>query len=126
MDEMDLSRRERQIMDVIWRLGQATVAEVLENLEDPPSYSSIRALMGILKQKGVVEIEQQGAAYVYRPTAARSRASKNALERVVETFFGGEPRAAIAALAELPESKLSKSDLETLQKLIEKSKKEGR
>jgi predicted transcriptional regulator len=126
MDEMDLSRRERQIMDVIWRLGQATVAEVLENLEDPPSYSSIRALMGILKQKGVVEIEQQGAAYVYRPTAQRSRASKNALERVVETFFGGEPRAAIAALAEMPETKLSKSDLETLTKLIEKSKKEGR
>lgn len=126
MDETDLSRRERQIMDVIWKLGKATVAEVLEHLEDPPSYSSIRALMGILKQKGVVQIEQEGAAYVYRPTTTHSRASKNALERVVETFFGGSPRAAIAALAELPESKLSKSDLETLSKLIEKSKKDGR
>lgn len=126
MDETDLSRRERQIMDVIWKLGKATVAEVLEHIEDPPSYSSIRALLGILKTKGQVRVEQEGAAYVYIPTSNRSRASKNALERVVETFFGGEPRAAIAALAELPESKLSKSDLETLSKLIEKSRKDGR
>jgi len=127
MDEAaKLSRRERQIMDVIWRRGQATVAEVLEALDDAPSYSTVRALLGVLKQKGQVKVEQDGAKYVYRPSVPRARASKSALLRIVETFFGGEPRAAIAALAELPESKLSKEDQQVLKELIESSKKEGR
>jgi predicted transcriptional regulator len=121
-----LSRRERQIMDVIWKLGQATVTEVLEGLDAPPSYSAVRALLNILKAKGQLEVEQEGARYVYRPTVTAERASKNALQRIVATFFGGEPRAAIAALARLPEANLSSSELDTISRLIETAKKEGR
>lgn len=127
MDEAaQLSRRERQIMDVIWRLGQATVTEVLEGLEDPPSYSSVRSLLNILKAKGQLDVEQDGARYVYKPTVTAEKASRSALQRIVETFFGGEPRAAIAALAQLPEARLSQKELETLSHLIDAAKKEGR
>jgi predicted transcriptional regulator len=127
MDEAaKLSRRERQIMDVIWRLGQATVAEVLAEMDDPPSYSAVRAMLSILKQKGRLRQEQDGARYVYRPTVAPEAASKSALQRIVETFFGGEPRAAIAALAKLPEAGLSKSELEALDRLIDNARKDGR
>ena len=127
MDEAaTLSRRERQIMDVIWRLGQATVTEVLDELPDPPSYSAVRALLNILKTKGQLDVEQDGAKYVYRATVTAEKASRSALQRIVETFFAGEPRAAIAALAKLPESKLSQKDLETINRLIDVAKKEGR
>ncbi len=125
-DSAKLSRRERQIMDVIWKLGRATVTEVLEGLDDPPSYSAVRALLNILKTKGQLDIEQDGAKYVYRPTVTAERASRNALQRIVETFFDGEPRAAIAALARLPEAKLSEKELESINRLIDAAKKEGR
>jgi BlaI family transcriptional regulator, penicillinase repressor len=121
-----LSRRERQIMDVIWRLGQATVADVLDALADAPSYSAVRALLNILKQKGQLDVEQVGARYVYRPTVTAEKASRTALHRIVETFFGGEPRAAIAALASMPEARLSKTELESISRLIDAAKKEGR
>ncbi len=127
MDEAaKLSRRERQIMDVIWRLGRATVTEVLEALDDAPSYSTVRALLNVLKTKGQLEVEQDGARYVYRATVTAEKASRSALQRIVETFFAGEPRAAIAALAQLPEAKLSPKELETINRLIDVAKKEGR
>jgi predicted transcriptional regulator len=127
MDEAaKLSRRERQIMDVIWRLGRATVTEVLEALDDAPSYSTVRALLNVLKTKGQLEVEQDGARYVYRAKVTAEKASRSALQRIVETFFAGEPRAAIAALAQLPESKLSPKELETINRLIDAAKKEGR
>ena len=127
MDEAaQLSRRERQIMDVIWKLGQATVTEMLEGLVDAPSYSAVRALLNILKTKGQLEVEQDGARYIYRPTVTAERASRNALQRIVETFFGGEPRAAIAALARLPETNLSPKELDAISRLIDAAKKEGR
>ena len=125
-DAAQLSRRERQIMDVIWKLGRATVAEVLEGLDDPPSYSAVRALLNILKTKGQLDVEQDGAKYIYRPTVTAVKASRNALQRIVETFFGGEPRAAIAALARMPETKLSEKELESISHLIDVAKKEGR
>lgn len=121
-----LSRRERQIMDVIWKLGQATVTEVLDGLDDAPSYSAVRALLNILKTKGQLEVEEDGARYVYRPTVTAEKASKSALQRIVKTFFAGEPRAAIAALARLPEAKLSQKELESITRLIDAAKKEGR
>jgi predicted transcriptional regulator len=121
-----LSRRERQIMDVVWRLGQASVTEVLEGLDDPPSYSAVRALLNILKAKGQLDVEQDGARYLYRPTVTAEKASRNALQRIVETFFGGEPRAAIAALAQLPEAGLSRAELQSISSLIDAAKKEGR
>ena len=122
--QVQLSRRERQIMDVIYQLGKATVADVLERIPDPPSYSAVRAMLGILEDKGVLKHEQDGARYVYLPTVAREKARKSALKNLVNTFFDGSSREAIAAL--LDETKLSKNELEQLSELIDKAKKEGR
>jgi len=122
----NLSRRERQIMDAIYRLGRASVTDVMENIPDPPSYSAVRAMLGILENKGHLTHEQEGAKYVYLPVVARERARKTALKSLVQTFFDGSSHEAIAALLEMPEAKLSKGDLDALQELIDKAKKEGR
>ncbi len=122
----NLSRRERQIMDAIYRLGRASVTDVMENIPDPPSYSAVRAMLGILENKGHLTHEQEGAKYVYLPVVARERARKTALKSLVQTFFDGSSREAIAALLELPDGKLSKGELDALQDLIDKAKKEGR
>jgi len=121
-----LSRRERQIMEIVYRLGRVTVAEVLEQLDDPPSYSAVRAMMGILESKGTLRHEQDGARYVYLPTVAREKARTSALQSLVRTFFEGSSKQAIAALLEMPDTKLSDDELEALSELIERSRKEGR
>jgi BlaI family transcriptional regulator, penicillinase repressor len=126
MDDVKLSRRERQIMDIVYQRGRATVAEVVEAMADAPSYSAVRAMMGILEQKGRLRHEQDGARYVYLPTVSVSKAQRSALQRLVTTFFGGSARSAIAALAEMPDAKLSKEELGALATLIEQAKKEGR
>ncbi|HEY8210448.1 MAG TPA: BlaI/MecI/CopY family transcriptional regulator [Myxococcaceae bacterium] len=122
----NLSRRERQIMDAIYRLGRASVTDVMENIPDPPSYSAVRAMLGILETKGHLTHQQEGAKYVYLPTVARERARKTALKSLVQTFFDGNSREAIAALLEMPDGKLSKGELDALGDLIDKAKKEGR
>ena len=124
--QTSLSRRERQIMDAIYRLGRASVTDVMENIPDPPGYSAVRAMLGILENKGHLTHEQEGAKYVYLPTVARERARKTALKSLVTTFFDGSSREAIAALLEMPDGKLSKGELDALGELIEKAKKEGR
>src|SRR5262245_25352437 len=86
---LSLSRRERQIMEVIYRLGEATAAEVLRGLTDPPGYSAVRALLRILEEKGHLTHVARGPRYVYRPTVARDKARRSALQRVVDTFFEG-------------------------------------
>jgi len=121
-----LSRRERQIMDVIYERGQATVAEVLEALPDPPSYSAVRALMRILEEKGHLRHHQDGPRYVFSPTVSRDRARRSVLSQVVRTFFDGSVEQAVAALIELPQSRLSQDDLARLSRLIDKARKEGR
>src|SRR5919112_6482374 len=121
----DLSRRERQIMDVIYRLTRATAAEVLDNLADPPSYSAVRALMRILEEKGHLTHEQDGPRYVYLPTVPRDAAQASALTHLVRTFFGGSTEAAVAALLDLPENGLSEGELERLSRLIEEARKQG-
>jgi predicted transcriptional regulator len=123
-DPAQLSRRERQIMDAIYRLGRATVAEVIEEIPDPPGYSAVRAMLGILEDKGLLRHEQQGPKYVYLPVVEREKARQSALQSLVRTFFDGSSRDAIAAL--LDDSKLSKGELDVLSQLIEKAKKEGR
>jgi predicted transcriptional regulator len=125
-DASTLSRRERQIMNAVYQLGQATVAEVIAKLPDPPSYSAVRALMSILEQKGHLRHQQQGARYVYLPTVAVAKARKGALTSLLNTFFDGSTKEAIAALLELPEGRLSKEELDDLSELIAKSRKEGR
>jgi predicted transcriptional regulator len=121
-----LSRREREIMDILYRRGRATAAEVLEELVDPPSYSAVRALLRILEEHGHAKHVQDGPRYVYLPAVARSDARKSALSHVVTTFFDGSVEQAVAALVESSRSKLSKDELERLAQLIEKAKKEGR
>ncbi len=121
-----LSRRERQIMDVVYERGQATVADVLEALPDPPSYSAIRALMRILEEKGHLRHHQEGPRYVFSPTVSRDRARRSVLSQVVRTFFDGSVEQAVAALIDMPHARLSQDDLARLSRLIDKARKEGR
>ena len=124
--QAQLSRRERQIMDVVYRLGKATVTDVLERLPDPPSYSAVRALMRILEEKGHLSHEQDGPRYVYLPTVPRDAAQQSALSHMVRTFFGGSAEAAVAALLELPENGLSDGELSRLSRLIDEARGQGR
>jgi predicted transcriptional regulator len=124
--QMHLSRRERQIMDVIYRRGRATVAEVLDALPDPPSYSAVRAMLRILEEKGHLKHERDGLRYVFLPTVPREKARAAALRHLVRTFFDGSAEQAAAALLDLPDSKLSAETIERLRERIEQARKEGR
>ncbi len=119
-----LSRRERQIMDIIHRLGQVTATEVLEALPNPPSYSTVRALLRLMEDKGYLRHETDGTKYVYLPTLAREKALQSALKQMVQTFFDGSTEQAVAAL--LSKSKLKQDELDRLSVLIEQARKEGR
>ena len=123
---LDLSRRERQIMDIVYRAGRVTAAEVMEQLTDPPSYSAVRALLRILVDKGHLRHEQDGPRYVYLPTLPREQVRGSALSQVVETFFEGSAAAAMAALLDTSASSLSEEELARLARLIDRAKKEGR
>jgi len=120
-----LSRRGRQIMDVIYRRGRATAAEVLDELPEPPSYSAVRAMLRLLEEKGHVHHEQDGPRYVFLPTVNRDRARKSALKHVVRTFFDGSATDAVAALLDA-DATLSSTDLDRLSTIIENARKEGR
>lgn len=113
-------------MDVLHARGQATAAEVLAALPNPPSYSAVRALLRILEEKGHVKHHRDGARYVYLPRASKEAASKSALKRVVSTFFQGSVTQAMAALLENSDTEISDSELEKLQQIIKQAKKEGR
>ncbi len=121
-----LSRRERQIMDVVYRLGRATAAEVLEALPDPPSYSSVRALLRVLEEKGHLRHEQDGPRYVFLPTVPRDKARRSALRQLVQTFFEGSTAQAVAALLGEPGAGLSDEDLDRLSRMIDRARKEER
>lgn len=121
-----LSRRERQIMDILHARREATAAEVLAALPDPPSYSAVRALLRILEEKGHARHRREGARYVYLPRVSRLNASRSALKRVVSTFFQGSTAQAVAALLESSDTQLSDTDLDKLQQLIKQARKEGR
>jgi predicted transcriptional regulator len=121
-----LSRRERQIMDVLYRKGSATAAEVLETIPQPPSYSAVRALLRILEQKGHIKHEERDGKYVFMPTVHREKAKRSAIRHLVETFFHSSPEEAVAALLDASSSKLSDAELDRLQDLIDKARKGGR
>ena len=124
--EHHLSRRERQIMDVLHTKASATVAEVHAALPDAPSYSAVRALLRILEEKGHVRHRPEGARYVYQPRTSRATASRFALKRLVSTFFQGSVTQAMAALLETADTQLSEAELAHLQQIIDQTKKEGR
>src|SRR5688572_31573453 len=121
-----LTRRERQIMDIIYRLGRATAQEVLEHLPDPPSYSAVRALLRLLEERGHVRHVQEGQKYVFLPAVGRSDARRSALSHIVRTFFDGSVEAAVATLVDSSRAKLSRAELDRLSALIDKAKREGR
>jgi predicted transcriptional regulator len=114
-----LGKRERQIMNVLYRLGRASVADVLGALPDPPSYSSVRAMLRYLEEKGHVRHEEDGPRYVYLPTAAKTEVRKSAMGHVVRTFFDGSVSSAVATLIE--GSPLSQEEYERLSKLLDAS-----
>ena len=119
-----LSRRERQIMDVVHRTGEATVGEVRDAISDPPSYSAVRATMGILERKGHLRHRREGTRYVYSATASGKRVRRRALGRIVKTFFEGSPEKALAAL--LAGQKPDDDELKRMQRMIEKARRAGR
>jgi predicted transcriptional regulator len=119
-----LSRRERQIMDIVYAQGQATAADVTAALPDAPSYSAVRALLRILEQKGHLRHQQDGPRYVFLPTVSRDRARRSALRSLVRTFFDGSSAQAAAAL--IDQAPLSDEDFDRLAAAIDKARKEGR
>lgn len=122
----NLSRRERQIMDIVYEMNEATVAQVLELIPDPPSYSTVRALLGVLEEKGHLIHKQQGPRYIYSPTIPREEARQNALKHVLKTFFDNSTEEVVAALLNISEEDLSKEEYKRLTKLIKKAQNEGR
>ena len=123
---VNLSRRERQIMDVVYRLGQASAADVLENMPDPPGYSAVRTMLRLLEEKGYLRHDQDGPRYVYLPTLSRDKARQSALKQLVQTFFDNSTEQTVAALLDMSKSKMSGEELERLSELIENARKEGR
>ena len=123
---LHLSRRERQIMDAVYRLNRATAAEVLENMPDPPSYSAVRTMLRLLEEKGYLKHEQDGPRYVYAPTLSRDKARQSALKQLMQTFFDNSTEEAVAALIDMSRARLSDEELNRLSELIEKARKEGR
>ena len=122
----ELGRRERQIMDVIFRRGRATAAEVLADLSDPPSYSSVRAMLRLLEEKGYLVHEWEGPRHVYLPTADLEQVRRTAMRHMMQTFFNDSMESAVAAMLGVSERPPSEDELERLTKLIEEAKKKGR
>jgi predicted transcriptional regulator len=119
-----LSRRERQILDILYSRGKATAAEILAALPDPPSYSAARTLLRILEQKGHIRHESDGPRYVFLPKVSRQKARASALKHMLATFFDGSAAEAAAALVDESAAKLSSKELDQLQALIDKARKE--
>ena len=121
-----LTRREREIMDILHRRGRATAHEVLAELADPPSYSSVRTFLRLLEERGHLKHLLEGKTYVYSPTVGRRDAQRSAIAHLVETFFDGSVEDAVASLVEASKPKLSNPELERIAALVAKAKKEGR
>lgn len=124
-DHRDLSRRERQILDILYQQGEATAADVQAALPEPPSYSAVRALLRILEEKGHVRHKQDGPRYVYLPTVARDNAQRSALKHILHTFFDGSAEQAISALLGDSSAKFSPAELDRLARMIDTARKSG-
>ncbi len=120
------SRREQEMMDIVYRLGRAKAAEIRQNMAAPPSYSSVRSTLSSLERKGHLRHEFDGNRYIYRPTVQREKARRSALDHLLTTFFDGSATAVVAALLEDGQTDLSGRELDELSKLIQQTRKEGR
>lgn len=121
-----LTRRERQILDIIFAMGEASAAQVREKLPDPPGDASVRKLLSLLEEKGHLKHRQVGPRYVYSPTTSPGRARKSALRHVMDTFFSGEPDQVMVALLDMESGNLTDEQVSRIQKAIEEARKEGR
>src|SRR3954447_7270173 len=121
-----LSRRERQIMDILYQQGKAAASDVREAMEDAPSYSAVRAMLRVLEEKGHVKHLEEGLKYVYVPVVAREKAKRSAVKHVLDTFFAGSPEQIVAALLDVSAEKLTTDELDRMADLIEKARREGK
>jgi predicted transcriptional regulator len=121
-----LSRRERQILDILYQRGKASASEVRETMEDAPSYSAVRTLLRVLEEKGHVRHRTEGLKYVYAPTVAREKAKRTVVKRLLETYFNGSPEQIVAALLDVSSTRLTHEELDRMTEMIEKAKKEGK
>jgi BlaI family transcriptional regulator, penicillinase repressor len=121
-----LSRRERQIMDILYQRGKASASEVRESMADAPGYSAVRAMLRVLEEKGHVRHVEEGLKYVYVPVVAREKAKRSAVKHVLDTFFAGSPEQIVAALLDVSSERLTREELDRMADLIEKAKREGK
>jgi BlaI family penicillinase repressor len=122
----DLSRRERQVMDILHRRGGSTVAEIMTDLPDPPTYSAVRSILRILGEKELINHKEDGPRYVYYPAESTERAREDVLEHVVKTYFAGSAEQAVTALLRLSDVDLDEAELERLRKTIRRARQSGR
>jgi predicted transcriptional regulator len=121
-----LSRRERQIMDVLYQRGKASAADVREGITDAPSYSAVRAMLRVLEEKGHIAHSMDGVKYVYSPTVRRDKAKRSALKHLLDTFFNDSPEQMVAALLDVSSTRLTPQELDRMAKIIEKARQEGK
>lgn len=121
-----LSRRERQIMDILYQRGKASASEVREAMADAPGYSAVRAMLRVLEEKGHIRHQEEGLKYVYLPTVTRDRAKKSAVKHLLDTFFNNSPEQIVAALLDVSSTQLTREELDRMSELIDKAKKEGK
>lgn len=121
-----LSRRERQIMEILYQRGNASASEVREAMDDAPSYSAVRAMLRVLEDKGHVRHQEEGLKYVYVPVVAREKAKRSAVKHVLDTFFAGSPEQIVAALLDVSAARLTREELDRMSDMIDKAKREGK
>jgi predicted transcriptional regulator len=126
MAAMGLSRRERQIMEIIYQRGNASAADIREAMPDAPTYSAVRALLRVLEEKGHVEHENEGLKYIYKPVVKRDKAKRSAVKHLIDTFFRDAPEQVVAALLDVSAKRLTREELDRMAEMIEKAKKEGK
>lgn len=123
---LGLSRRERQIMEILYQRGKGSANDVREAMPDAPGYSAVRAMLRVLEEKGHVKHENEGLKYVYVPTVNRDKAKRSAVKHLVETFFRDSPEQVVAALLDVSSKKLTNRELDRMAEMIDKAKKEGK
>lgn len=124
--EPPLGHRERQIVDAVFRLGEASVGDVLEVLPDPPTYSTVRKMMSLLEEKGMLKHRREGTKYIYRPVKSREVASRSAVKHLLATFFSGSATDAVNAILDASSDDLRKEDFDRLRKMIDQARREGK
>ena len=126
MSLVAMSRRERQIMEILYRRGQASVSEVRAAMNDAPSYSAVRAMLRVLKDKGHVRHQAEGLKYMYRPVVNREKAKRSALKSLVDTFFNDRPDEVVAALLDVSSRRLTAEELDRMAAMIDEARREGK